>query len=211
MNVISVNVGTPRIIPYRDKDVATGIYKDPVAGRVPLRALNLDGDGQADLVAHGGPYKAVYGYPHEHYATWMAEEDRDDYVHGQFGENLTTSGLLEDTAFVGNVYRVGSAMLQITQPRVPCFKLGIRMGDPTFVKRFMQAQRTGFYFRVLEEGDVAAGDAISLERADPQGLSVRAIFNLYYVDQDPALLEKAVQIEGLAPGWVAGFSEMLAG
>jgi len=208
MQVLSVNVSLPREVEYKGQTVSTGIFKEPVEGRVMLREINFDGDGQADLRVHGGPYKAVYCYPHEHYATWQAEENRDDFSYGQFGENLTLQGMLETDVYVGNVYRVGEALVQVTQPRVPCFKLGIKMGDPTFVKRFMKAERTGFYVRVLEEGTVGAGDAISLAREDPQQMTVHDINHLLYFEQDFALAKKAVQIESLAPGWAHSFAEI---
>lgn len=210
MQVLSVNVSQPREIEYRGKQVRTGIFKQPVEGRVALQGVNLAGDGQADLMAHGGPYKAVYVYPHEHYATWTNELGRDDFAYGQFGENLTITGLLETDVYVGNVYRVGEALLQVTQPRVPCFKLGIRMDDPTFVKRFMKAERTGWYTRMVEAGSIGAGDGIRLEQEDPQQMSVRDINHLLYFEQDAMLAEKALTIEALSPGWKGSFEQMIA-
>jgi MOSC domain-containing protein YiiM len=210
MQLISVNTSAPKDIEYRGHVVRTGIFKVPVEGRHMLHELNVQGDGQADLVAHGGTYKAVYAYPHEHYATWQNELGRNDFSFGQFGENFTVTGLLETTVYIGNSYRVGEALVQVTQPRVPCYKLALRMDDPTFVKRFLHAERSGFYLRVLEEGEVGAGDVITLEDEDPQRMTVRDINHLLYFDQDPELVEKALKIEALAPGWKGSFENILA-
>lgn len=209
MKVISVNLGLPRTIEINGVSVTTGIFKEAVNEPVMLRRFNFDGDKQADLKNHGGVYKAVYGYAHEHYPTWQKELGRDDFSYGQFGENITSEGLLETEIFVGNVYRFGEALLQITQPRVPCFKLAIRMNDPQMTKRFMQAQRTGYYMRVLEEGMVGAGDKITLEREDPQRMTVRDINNLLYFEPDADLAAKAIQIESLSTGWKKSFKEMI--
>ncbi|NJL94960.1 MAG: MOSC domain-containing protein [Anaerolineae bacterium] len=154
MHVLSVNVAEPRQIIHNDEPVMTGIYKTPATGRVPLDTLNFAGDRQADLVNHGGIHKAVYAYPHEHYAYWAAELDRHDFEFGQFGENLTLVGLLETEVYIGNTYRVGDALLEVTQPRVPCFKLAHRMGLRGFEKAFLRANRLGFYLRVREPGNV---------------------------------------------------------
>jgi MOSC domain-containing protein YiiM len=208
VKVISVNVGLPKIIEMNGVKVETGIFKDPTSDALMLRRFNFDGDKQADLHNHGGEFKAVYAYPHEHYPTWQSELKRDDFRFGQFGENLTTEGLLEDEIFVGNVYRFGEALLQITQPRVPCFKLAIRMNNPQMVKLFMKAQRTGYYLRVLEEGLVGAGDKITLEVEDPQRMSIRVINHLLYFEPNAELAAKAVQIESLTPSWKEGFLEM---
>jgi MOSC domain-containing protein YiiM len=209
MKIISVNVGLPQTIQVNGVSVLTGIFKESTTERLMLRQFNFDGDGQADLRNHGGEFKAVYAYPHEHYPTWQSELKRDDFRFGQFGENITSEGLLENEIFVGNVYRFGEALLQITQPRVPCFKLAIRMNDPQMTKAFMKAQRTGYYMRVLEEGMVGAGDKITLEVEDPQRLTIRDINNLLYFVPDKDLAAKAIQIESLAPGWRDSFEEML--
>lgn len=166
MKIISVNVGMPReAAGLRGERVLTGIFKSPAAGRVRARRLGLEGDGQADLRHHGGEDKAIYVYPHEHYAHWAAALGRDDFAMGQFGENLTIGGLLEKDVRIGDRFRIGGAggpLVEVTQPRVPCFKLGIRMGDPQFVKKFHKSGgRIGFYLRVLEEGEIGAGDAIA--------------------------------------------------
>ena len=167
MMLLAVNVSKPRPITYRGKSVLTGFFKTPVTGRVVVRRLNVDGDQQADLRVHGGPDQAVYVYPFEHYAHWAAALGRDDFKFGQFGENFTTQGLLEEETRVGDVLRVGEALLQVTQPRVPCFKLMAKMNDFTFAKPFLASGRTGFHLRVLEEGDVGAGDTIERVAGDP--------------------------------------------
>ena len=182
MRVVSVNVSLPRPVEFRGQAVSTSIFKEPVGGRVLARRLSLEGDWQADLRSHGGLNKAVYAYPLEHYARWSEELGRDDLRPGQFGENLTLEGLAEDGVRLGDVFRVGAALLQVTQPRYPCFKLGIKMGDPLFPRRFLASGRTGFYLRVLEEGEVGAGDTVELvEQAD--ALTVRALWHLVLVDQ----------------------------
>src|SRR5918996_932978 len=160
MRVMSVNVGLPRDVEWKGKRATTAIFKEPVAGRVAVRRLNLDGDRQADLSVHGGPSKAVYLYPSEHYAYWRRELPEMTLPWGMFGENLTTEGLLEDAVNIGDRLRVGSADVMVTEPRLPCYKLGIRFGRNDIIKRFRGGGRTGFYAAVLKEGDVAAGDTI---------------------------------------------------
>jgi MOSC domain-containing protein YiiM len=209
MQILAVNVGQPRTVEHNGKQVTTGIFKSATSGRVAVHQRNLAGDGQADLYAHGGTYKAIYAYPHEHYSHWAQAIDRTDFVYGQFGENLTIIGLLETEVYVGNIYRVGTALMQVTQPRVPCYKLGIRMGDTGFVKRFMHAQRTGFYLRVLEEGTVGAGDRIDLVDESPQAMSVYAVNNLRHFAPSATDARQAVTIEGLAPGWRKAFRKMM--
>jgi len=162
MKLISVNVGLPRLVDRDGDPVSTGIFKEPVAGRVMLRTLNLDGDRQADLSVHGGPSKAVYVYPCEHYDYWRQELPEIELPWGMFGENFTTSGLHEAELNIGDQFRVGSATVMVTEPRMPCYKLGIRFGRTDIIKRFMTSERSGFYLAVLQEGEVAAGDAIEL-------------------------------------------------
>ncbi len=210
MRLISVNVGRPRPVPYQDGIVSTGIYKEPVTGPVWVRRLNLDGDGQADLKVHGGEHKAVYAYPLEHYAFWSRGLGRNDLGYGQFGENLTVEGLLEEQVNIGDVYRIGEALLQVSQPRSPCFKLGIRMGDALFPARFAAANRTGLYLRVLEEGRVAAGDAI--ERIEPakDSINVRDAFRLRHgTGGTRAEYERAAQISVFSPSWQVAFEKRL--
>jgi MOSC domain-containing protein YiiM len=211
MKLLSVNVSLPVKVPYRGKTVTTGIFKEPVGGRVMLRTLNLDGDGQADLVGHGGIYKAAYVYSVENHDYWKRELDRPDFAFGQFGENFTVEGMLEDEIHIGDVFRVGGALVEVTQPRVPCFKLGIKMGLPRFVKMFLASCRVGFYLRVLEEGEVGAGDGFERVRTDPERMTVREMCHLLYFD--PANLEgarKALRIRALSPGWRQSFEERLA-
>ena len=194
MTVASVNVGTPRQIEVRGGPVLTSIFKSPVRGRVAIRQHNVDGDSQADLTVHGGPYKAVYCYPEEHYAYWAAELPGVELVPGNFGENLTTRGLTEAEAMIGDRFRIGSALLQVTQPRMPCYKLGIRFGRPDMVKRFWQSGRSGIYFSVVEAGEVAAGDPIVREMQDENGISVADVVALYRGQKSsPELMERALR------------------
>ncbi|MBI3574645.1 MAG: MOSC domain-containing protein [Gammaproteobacteria bacterium] len=210
MRLISVNVGLPRTVSYRDSNVITGVYKEAVAGSVWVRRLNLEGDGQADLKVHGGEHKAAYVYPHEHYAFWARELGRNDFSFGQFGENLTVEGLLEDAVFIGDIFRVGEVLVQVSQPRAPCFKLGIRMGNASFPARFTAANRTGFYLRVLEEGRVAAGDAIVLAERAKDSVSVSSAFRLRHgTGGTRAEYERAAQISAFSSSWQAAFGKRL--
>src|SRR5215472_7629178 len=162
MKVLSVNVGMPLTVQWKGKPVSTGIFKEPVSGRIKLRTLNFDGDGQADLSAHGGPDKAAYAYPVEHYAYWQRELPDMTLPWGIFGENLTTEGLPDDTLQLGARLRIGSAEVMVTQPRLPCYKLGLKFGRDDMVKRMLASGRQGIYFKVVTEGEVAAGDPIVL-------------------------------------------------
>ena len=211
MKILSVNVSLPKEVPYRGKIITTGIFKEPVEGRVTLRSSNLDGDGQADLVAHGGVYKAAYVYSIENYDYWERELGRTDFTFGQFGENFTVEGMLEDKVHIGDVFRVGEALVEVTQPRAPCYKLGIKMSLPRFLKMFLDSCRVGFYLRVLEEGGVGAGDTFERVRTDPERVTVREACHLLYFD--PENLEgskKVLRIQALAPGWRQSFEERLA-
>ena len=211
MKLLSVNVSPPTEVVQDGKTVATGIFKQPVDGRVTLGALNLDGDGQADLVGHGGIYKAAYAYSVENYDYWKRELGPTDLAFGQFGENFTVEGMLEDEVNVGDVFRVGGALVEVTQPRVPCYKLGIKMGLRGFEKKFLASRRVGFYLRVLEVGEVGAGDTFDRVRTDPVRMTVREICGLLYFD--PKNLEgarKALRISALSPGWRQSFEERLA-
>lgn len=208
MKLLSVNVGRPVTIPARGSTLRTGIYKQPVAGRVRLGRLNLEGDGQADMQHHGGPQQAVYACAHEHYAWWAEQLGRDDLSPGQFGENLTISGLLEDEVCIGDVYSVGETLLQVSQPRIPCHKLAHRMGLPDFVRTFTQAQRCGCYLRVLQTGLLGAGDCVTLVEREAQPMSVRAIFHLRLLQPDnPAAAERASQLPALSPEWREHFAK----
>jgi MOSC domain-containing protein YiiM len=214
-SVVSVNVGLPRVVEWKGESVSTAIYKHPVSGRVVVRRLDLDGDRQADLTVHGGPDKAIYAYPVEHYAAWRTELPDADLAVPAFGENLTTSGLLEETVQIGDRYRVGTAELMATQPRTPCYKLGIRFGRPDMVRRFHQSGRSGFYFAVLNEGDVAAGDAITLLQRATHSLSVADINRIYAhrgraTGEDTDLMRRASELQALPDGWRAYFQARLA-
>jgi MOSC domain-containing protein YiiM len=210
MRVISVNVGSPREVVWRGRAVRTGIWKSPVQGPRRIRSLNLDGDGQADLSVHGGPDKAVYLYPSEHYAAWRRELPDAELGWGAFGENLTAEGLLEDRVCIGDRLRVGDAELIVTQPRMPCFKLGIRFGRPEMVKRFLERRRPGFYLRVLTEGDVRAGDAIEAIGPPGSDVTVAEVVELYVGDaSDPERLRRAAELPALPGGWKEHFRERL--
>ncbi len=176
MKILSVNVGGPREVQWRGHAVRTSIWKSPVEGRVRVRTLNLDGDEQSDLTVHGGADKALYVYPSEHYAFWLSELPNMEFPFGAFGENLTTEGLLEDGVRIGDRLRAGSAEFVVTQPRFPCYKLGIRFGTEKMIVRFLRSERSGFYLAVLREGDVAAGDPIEMIAADADSLSIADVF-----------------------------------
>ncbi len=203
MQLLSVNVGLPREILWRGKPVSTGIFKEPVGSRrVMLRTLNLDGDRQADLSVHGGPDKAAYTYPDEHYAYWRGELPGLQLPWGMFGENFTVTGLLEDAVNIGDRFRVGAAEVMVTQPRMPCYKLGIKFGRDDFVKRFLASARTGFYFAVRREGEVGTGDRFEPTARDPHGVTVADITRLYVSDKDNvALLHRAIEVEALPESW----------
>ena len=210
MKLISVSVSMGKEVPYMGKTVKTGVFKEPVSGRVMLRSLNLDGDRQIDLKGHGGPFKAVCVYTIENYEHWKRELGRDDLKFPQFGENFTVEGMREDEIHVGDVMRVGDALVEVTQPRVPCYRLGIKMGDPHFPKRFLQSCLVGFYLRVLEEGLVGAGDGIELVKKDPEEMSVWKVCHLYYFDRDNLEdCKRALRIKALSPGWREGFENRL--
>ncbi len=202
MKLVSVNVGQPRPILWMGKEVLTSIYKEPLAGRTPLRRFNIDGDKQSDLSVHGGADKAVYGYPSEHYPFWRGELAGVELSWGAFGENLTTEGLGEQDLSIGDVLRVGTAHLMVTQPRIPCFKLAVRLGVADMAKRFLASRRSGFYFAVVEEGEVAAGDAIEIVERATERMSVRELTDLHVTKSPPPeLLERVLRLRGLAEVW----------
>ncbi|MEP6915914.1 MAG: MOSC domain-containing protein [Acidobacteriota bacterium] len=210
MKLISVNVGGPRDVDWHGRPVQTSIWKDPVEGRVPLRRLNLEGDQQSDLSVHGGPHKAVYLYPIEHYARWARELPEIEFPLGAFGENFTTEGLLEDDVAIGDRFKVGTAELVVTQPRMPCFKLGIRFGRDDMVKRFLRSGRSGYYVAVVREGVVGRGDAIERLSRDRRGVSIADVFALYGRDAgNRALLERVVDHPGLPESWRELFRQRL--
>ncbi|HEY8067273.1 MAG TPA: MOSC domain-containing protein [Burkholderiales bacterium] len=210
MKILSVNVGVPRDVEWRGETVRTSIFKAPVSGRVDVARLNLAGDQQSDLAVHGGTDKAIYAYPSEHYPFWRNELPGVDFPPGAFGENLTVEGLLEDKAHIGDRLRIGSAEFVVTQPRMPCFKLGIRFSRPDMVKRFLRSSRTGFYLAVLREGSITAGDAIELVAEDDHHMSVADIVDLYTADAaNQDLLRKASELPALPGGWREHFRERL--
>ena len=202
MKIISVNVGLPRLVLRNDEPVSTGIFKEPVAGRVMMRTLNLDGDRQSDLSVHGGPLKAVYVYPSEHYDFWKQELPEMELPWGVFGENLTTTGLLETEVNIGDKFRVGAAEVMVTQPRMPCYKLGIRFGRADIIKRFLMSERSGFYLSVLKEGEVGAGDEFQLLEKNTSGVRVVDVTRLYSSDKDDVdLMRRAIATEALPESW----------
>jgi MOSC domain-containing protein YiiM len=212
MKLLSVNVSKPKEVAYRGRSVETGIFKEPVEGRVMLRTLNLDGDGQADLDNHGGPFRAVYAYTYENYKYWQATLGVGDLSFGKFGENLTVTGMPEDEVHIGDVFKVGGAIVQATQPRPPCYKLGIRMGRPAFPKQFLASGRVGFYLCVLKEGEVGAGDEIDLIEAHPEAVSIRDILHLLYFDRENREeARRASRLEALTPRWREIFVGQAAG
>jgi MOSC domain-containing protein YiiM len=202
MRVLSVSVGLPREVVWHGQTVLTSIFKTPVDGRLRATTLNLEGDQQSDLTVHGGVDKAVYVYPSEHYEFWRRALPRMELPWGVFGENLTTLGLLESEVRIGDRFRVGSCEFIVTQPRLPCYKLGIRFGRADILKRFLHSGLTGFYFAVAREGEVGAGDSIdSIEKA-PDGLTVSEVVNLYTVDaNNQELLRRATQSATLPESW----------
>jgi MOSC domain-containing protein YiiM len=211
MKIVSVNVGRPREIDWKGKTIRTSIFKEPVQGRVRLETLNFVGDEQADLAVHGGPQKAVYGYASEHYDFWQQQLPGVHLPWGVFGENLTTEGLLEEEINIGNRYQLGSAVVMVTQPRIPCYKLGVRFGRDDIVKRFLKSGRPGFYFSVIQEGEVGAGDALELVYREAADVTVADILRLYITDkQNLSLTQRAVQVAALADGWRDYFQRRLA-
>jgi MOSC domain-containing protein YiiM len=210
MKLLSVNVGLPREIDWRGRTVQTSIFKEPVLGFVRVAKLNLEGDQQSDLSVHGGPDKAVYAYPSEHYAFWRKELPGLDIPWGMFGENFTTEGLLEDTVHIGDTLRVGSADFVVTQPRMPCYKLGIRFGREDMVKRFLHSGRTGFYLAVSQEGEVTADDSLEWIAQDEKGIKVADIVKLYTADgANQDLLRRVSELPALPAGWRDYFRKRL--
>jgi len=202
MRVVSVNVGLPREVVWKNMVVRTGIFKEAVAGPVRIDKLNLAGDRQADLTVHGGEEKAVYAYPAEHYEYWRQELPEFSFPWGMFGENLTTQGLLEEALNVGDRLRAGSAVLMVTQPRLPCYKLAVRFGRDDMIKRFLASGRSGFYFSVIEPGEICAGSRIEILRRDPDRVTVRDISRLFLNQMhNPELLERATNLSALPQSW----------
>ncbi|MCK5709143.1 MAG: MOSC domain-containing protein [Deltaproteobacteria bacterium] len=209
--LLSVNVSLPKEIIHKGKKISSGIFKEPVKGRIKVNSLNLEGDGQADLLAHGGNFRAVYVYSYDNYAYWEKELNRDDFKYGQFGENFTVEGMSDDEIHVGDRFKIGSALFEVTQPRVPCYKLAIKMGEEGFYNQILSSGRLGFYFRVIEEGDVGAGDIIEKVSEDTQEMTINEVNSLLYFNKDDFNgIEKAIKIKALSPGWKTSFEDRLA-
>ncbi len=208
--LLSVNVGRPREIAWRGKTVYTSVWKQPVEGRRLVRRLNVDGDAQGDLAGHGGEHRAVFVYQMDSYRYWQQELKRHDFTLGQFGENFTVEGLADNEVSIGDRFRIGTALFEVTQPRVTCYRVGMRMDEPRMPALLVAHRRPGFYFRVLEEGEVGAGDEIVKVAEDPERLSVAAADALLYLP-GPAKneLERALRIAALSPGWKASFAALL--
>jgi len=210
MKILSVNVGLPREVTWQGKLVTTGIFKEPVKGPVIMRTLNLGGDGQADLTVHGGVSKAVYAYPSEHYAFWRAELPGMDLPWGMFGENFTTEGLLEEAVYIGDRFQIGETEIMITEPRMPCYKLGLKFGRADIIKRFLASRRTGFYFAVVREGMVSAGNSLKFIGREQQEISVADITRLYAFEKgDVKGMRRAIGVEALPESWKGYFRHQL--
>jgi len=211
MKLISINVGLPRDVLWKDRVVTTGIFKTPVSGPVRVEKLNLEGDQQADLTVHGGLDKAVYVYPAEHYDYWRAELPEMELPWGMFGENFTVTGFSEDNTCIGDQFQIGSARFAVAQPRLPCYKLGVKFGRDDILKRFLQSGRLGFYFSVIEEGEVNAGDDVQLVQRNSAQISVSDIARLYVMRDDLAdLRRRAAELEALPKSWRDYFLKQLS-
>lgn len=206
MKVRSVNISLSKQVQYKDKNIATGIFKQPVSGRIAVNQVNLAGDQQVDLENHGGEHKAVYGFASEHYPFWQHKLALDDLAFGQFGENLTIDGLDEKRLCIGDQIQVGQTILEITQPRVPCFKLGMAFGLDTMPRLFVENAATGIYFRVIKTGTVAAGDMVTRTFRHPDNVTVHALFRAYFdkhllIEEKKETLKKALVIHALSTEW----------
>lgn len=212
MKLLSLNVALPRLAAWRTQTVNTGIFKQPVAGPVQLRTLNLDGDRQADLAVHGGPNKAVYAYPSEHYHFWHHELPGTPLPFGMFGENFTTEGLIETDVHIGDRLQIGSAILVVRQPRIPCYKLGVKFRRTDIIARFLRSGRSGFYFSVEKEGAVSAGDSFEFLSREPQGITIAEMNRLYAEDMyNVRLLNRAIATPALPEDWRNYLKKRLAG
>jgi MOSC domain-containing protein YiiM len=212
MRLVSLNIARPRLTMYKGTTINTGIFKKPVSGRVALRSLNLDGDRQADLSVHGGPYKAVYGYPSEHYGYWRTELPGMDLPWGMFGENLTTAGVTETDLHIGDRVKIGSAILMIRQPRMPCYKLAAKFQRDDLIERFLASGRSGFYFSVEREGDVGAGDSMEFISQNQAGITIAQMNHLLAHDRyNRDLLRRAIATEELPVSWSEYFQRVLNG
>ena len=211
MKLISINVGRPQLVMRDGEAVSTAIFKQPIEGRVMLRTLNLDGDRQADLSVHGGPTKAVYAYPAEHYEFWKHELPAMELPYGMFGENFTVTGFSEANLNIGDRFQIGSAKVMVTEPRMPCYKFGIRFGRTDIIKKFLVSERSGFYLAVLEEGEVGVGDEFLLIKRNEPSVTINDIVRLYSREKtNKDLLRRAIAVEALPEGWRSYFEERLA-
>jgi MOSC domain-containing protein YiiM len=212
MKLISIQVGHPREATWRGVQITTSIFKEPVDGPIMARTLNLDGDRQADLSVHGGVTKAVYAYPSEHYEYWRSQLPDVEFPFGQFGENFTTEGLFEDDVYIGDRFRIGNAEFVVTEPRMPCSKLVVKFQRPDIAKRFLQSRRSGFYFSVVREGEVRAGDQIEKLTVESSDVSVADIVRLYAFEKDDVdTLRRVARLEALPDSWRRHFNERLEG
>ena len=210
LRLLSLNVGLPREVRFQGELVTTGIFKEPVRGRVRIRKLNIDGDKQADLKVHGGVDKAVYAYAREHYDYWRQELPDMSLPWGMFGENFTTEGMFEEMVNIGDQFKVGTAKLVATQPRMPCYKLGVKFGRMDIIKRFLASGLTGIYFKVIEEGELRQGDEIKLVKKDKNNVTIKDIVRLYTVDKDDVeTIERAIKVKDLPNGWRSHFIDQL--
>ena len=210
MKILSINIGLPREVTFNGQTVTTGIFKQPVDRRIYLRKLNLEGDKQADLTVHGGLEKAVYAYPAEHYEYWREELPDMNIPYGMFGENFTTRGLLEEHINIGDSFEIGSARLMVTQPRMPCHKLGIRFGRMDIVRQFLASGRPGIYFKVLREGEVGVEDEIKLIKRDKNSVTVKDIARIYVDDkEDIETMKRAIMVKALAKGFREHFRQQI--
>ncbi|MGA9511855.1 MAG: MOSC domain-containing protein [Candidatus Sulfotelmatobacter sp.] len=212
VELISLNVARPRLALYKGATVNTGIFKKPVSGRIALRTLNLEGDQQADLSVHGGPYKAIYAYPAEHYEYWRRELPDVDLPWGMFGENFTTEGVAEDEVHVGDRFRIGSAMVMVRQPRMPCYKLTVKFQRDDILQWFLLSGRSGVYFSVEQEGEVGVGDSIELASLNPSGITIGEMNRLFVREKyNHDLLQKAIATDALPETWREYFVPRLKG
>ena len=208
--ILSINVSLPKEIDFEGQKVTTGIFKEPIEGRIMLRTLNLDGDKQADLTVHGGPDKAVYAYPIEHYEFWRKVYPDMEMPNGMFGENFTIEGLMESEVSVGDAFEIGSSKVIATQPRMPCYKLGVKFGRMDVLKKFLASGRSGIYFKVLEEGEVGAGDSMVKIKKDTNRVAISDVVRLYASDrEDINTMRRAVKVEALPEGWRDYFLEQI--
>lgn len=209
--LLSVNVSLPKDIQHKGKTVSTGIFKKPIEGRVKVRTLNIDGDGQADLIGHGGEMRAVYVYSHDNYPHWAKELGRNDFTMGQFGENFTVEGMSDHEIHIGDQFRIGTVLFEVSQPRVPCYKLAIKMKEEGFYSQILKSGRLGFYFRVIEEGEVGAGDEIQPVKGDPHGMNISEVNALMYFEKENYQgFRDALKIKALSPGWRSTFEDRLS-